>query len=485
MKKSLKKGISILTALALAFSPVVLEKAEKQVVAATIDDPVEIDLSDSWTEATLASDDSADWYKIVCPNTGVLTLSVMSYAYTQKYYLYSEEDLESSINAKTFYDASENNPETDKYSIITSPATYYVKVVDAAGKYKIKAGFKEYESEEGETTFDNPYSLSYDKEVKGVLTSSNSVDWYTFDVQESGTYTATFTAYGNMEMIISDEDNIQLNNGYASAYGSDEDPETVQIEQDLEVGKYYIKICDGIGAYKLKISSGESATPSPTSTAKPTYTFKPTYTTNPYSTKAPTTTQAPTTTTRPTIISTSATANAVKAVGESINDYTSQGFYVVTSSDSNNPTVSFRGPSNSILTRITIPKTITASNVTYTVTGIGDNAFGGCSNMMAVTINADIETIGSKAFYGCSSLTKMVIPASVKSIGKKAFFGCKKLKNIIIKTSKLTAKSVGNKAFGKTPKKAKVSVPKKKFKAYKKILVKKGINKKAKFKKLK
>ena len=65
----------------------------------------------------------------------------------------------------------------------------------------------------------------------------------------------------------------------------------------------------------------------------------------------------------------------------------------------------------------------------------------------------------------------------------KVFYGCKNLKNITIKTSKLTAKKVGSKAFKGIHKKAVIKVPKSKVKAYKTILKGKGIGKSAKVKK--
>ena len=66
----------------------------------------------------------------------------------------------------------------------------------------------------------------------------------------------------------------------------------------------------------------------------------------------------------------------------------------------------------------------------------------------------------------------------MKKIGKEAFSGCSKLKSITIKTSKLTTKSVGTKAFKGIYAKAVIKVPKKKA-AYKKMLRTKGIGKKA------
>ena len=55
----------------------------------------------------------------------------------------------------------------------------------------------------------------------------------------------------------------------------------------------------------------------------------------------------------------------------------------------------------------------------------------------------------------------------------------KKLKTIIIKTKKLTATSVGEKAFKGVYKKATVQVPASKLKDYMKLLVKKGLPKTA------
>ncbi len=138
---------------------------------------------------------------------------------------------------------------------------------------------------------------------------------------------------------------------------------------------------------------------------------------------------------------------------------------------------------------------------------VGKNAFYGCSKLKNLTIGKNVTTIGDKAFYKCTALTKVTIPSKVKTIGKsafegctkvtsitigknvnkigsKAFYGCSKLKTLTIKSTKLTTKKIGSKAFSKTPKSMTVKVPKKKFKAYKSMLIKRGVNKKAKFKKI-
>ena len=203
--------------------------------------------------------------------------------------------------------------------------------------------------------------------------------------------------------------------------------------------------------------------------------------------------------------------------------------YKVTKSDAKEGTVTYTKPSSNISGNITIPDTVTINGITYKITAIeanafknnkkitkvtignnivtiGKNAFMGCSKLTSVTIGKNVKTIGTSAFSGCSKLktlklgsslttisdkafykckllAKVTIPAKVSQIGKSAFYGCKKLKSITFKTTELTSKKVGSKAFKGTPKNAVVKVPKESLKTYKQFLVKKGIHKKAKIKK--
>lgn len=103
--------------------------------------------------------------------------------------------------------------------------------------------------------------------------------------------------------------------------------------------------------------------------------------------------------------------------------------------------------------KVTIPSTVTYQGRKYQVT-----------------------SIAAKAFRNNKKLKKVVIPSTVRKIGKQAFANCKKLKNITIKANKLTAKSIGSKAFKGINPKATIKVPKKKLKLYKKILRAKGVS---------
>lgn len=120
-------------------------------------------------------------------------------------------------------------------------------------------------------------------------------------------------------------------------------------------------------------------------------------------------------------------------------------------------TVSYEKPKNSKITSVNIPATVTVDGIKYKVTGIEKNAFKNCKKLKKATIGSNVTSIGSSAFYNC-----------------------KNLKNITIKTTKLTDKSVGSKAFKNINTKASIKVPKSKVNSYKKILKKKGITSKVK-----
>jgi hypothetical protein len=73
---------------------------------------------------------------------------------------------------------------------------------------------------------------------------------------------------------------------------------------------------------------------------------------------------------------------------------------------------------------ISIPETINTGGVTYSVTSIGDYAFGFNEGLTSVTIPNSVTSIGNWAFYYCGELTSVTIPNSVTSIGEGAFYEC-------------------------------------------------------------
>ena len=170
-------------------------------------------------------------------------------------------------------------------------------------------------------------------------------------------------------------------------------------------------------------------------------------------------------------------------------------YYNITNDTNKTVEVTFRGNyynaySNEYTGSVVIPENVTYNGTTYSVTGIGEYAFVGCSVtsitipnsvtsigryafaysdglkevhisdiaawcsigfgsadanplyyaknlylnnelVTALVIPNSVTSIGRYAFYGCTGLTSIVIPNSVTSIGSRAFYGCTGLKTVI------------------------------------------------------
>ncbi len=110
-------------------------------------------------------------------------------------------------------------------------------------------------------------------------------------------------------------------------------------------------------------------------------------------------------------------------------DFQSGDLYYNITSDT---TVEVTNGNYSDLTAATIPETVTYNGITYSVTGIRNEAFYDCYILASVTLPTSITRIGDGAFSGCSSLASITIPNSVTSIGDKAFVICSSLISVTL-----------------------------------------------------
>ena len=82
------------------------------------------------------------------------------------------------------------------------------------------------------------------------------------------------------------------------------------------------------------------------------------------------------------------------------------------------------------LESVVIPSEIRIGGHVYSVTSIGDYAFGWCDRLTHIEIPSSVTSIGKESFSFCSGLTSIEIPSSVTSIGNKAFSFCSGLTSI-------------------------------------------------------
>ena len=95
-------------------------------------------------------------------------------------------------------------------------------------------------------------------------------------------------------------------------------------------------------------------------------------------------------------------------------------------------TVEVTGEVRSVVSgRVEIPNTVTHKNKTYTVVGIGNNAFNGQKNMTQVVISKNIRYINSSAFAS-TGLTDVIIPGDNVRVNKHAFLSCNNLTTVTL-----------------------------------------------------
>lgn len=99
------------------------------------------------------------------------------------------------------------------------------------------------------------------------------------------------------------------------------------------------------------------------------------------------------------------------------------------------------------LTRITIPDSIER---------IGDTSFCNCSRLTDITIPDSVTVIGASAFRDCSRLKDIAIPGNVKSVGASAFWGCRRLAAVTVHNG---VKNIGDKAFAHCPNLTSITIP--------------------------
>ncbi len=66
------------------------------------------------------------------------------------------------------------------------------------------------------------------------------------------------------------------------------------------------------------------------------------------------------------------------------------------------------------------------------ITGIGEYAFRGMTQLESVSVPASVTFVGSEAFKMCTSLKEILLPDSITGIGMEAFFMCTALEKITL-----------------------------------------------------
>lgn len=106
-------------------------------------------------------------------------------------------------------------------------------------------------------------------------------------------------------------------------------------------------------------------------------------------------------------------------------DFYTDGFYYK-KTGANTVEVVNKGSGNTYSGNIYIPSSVYYNGTTYSVTGIGSQAFLSCSNLGTVSLSSTITYLGDRSFMR-SNISRIVIPSNVTSIKSYAFYDCTSL----------------------------------------------------------
>ena len=124
--------------------------------------------------------------------------------------------------------------------------------------------------------------------------------------------------------------------------------------------------------------------------------------------------------------------------------------------------------------KVSIPKSVAWNGIKYNVTSVGTRAFIKNKKIRNIVIPDSVRKIRHKAFYACPNVKKLTIGKNVSFMGAHAFCLNKKLEKIVFRGTKL--KQLRKPHVFIEVKHAKVYVPKRKYKAYKKMLSDYGLD---------
>ena len=96
------------------------------------------------------------------------------------------------------------------------------------------------------------------------------------------------------------------------------------------------------------------------------------------------------------------------------------------------------------------------TTIPHTVTALGDESFGGCTELTSINIPNSITEMGGYTFWGCTGLQSVVIPNSVNTLYDYVFFDCSQLTSVTIPNSVIY---IGESAFAECSKLPSITIP--------------------------
>ena len=220
---------------------------------------------------TLSDNNSVDWYKIVLPTSGLLTVKTQAGIERVTYYFFSGEDCDKQMEYRNVSWNSVSGYSNETSRVRLASGTYYLRVSkynnydgEYNGDYNIIATFESAGESFKEpigginNTFKTATAIALNTEYHGQLCQNDDKDYYKFELPVDAEVSITGTAY--MTWIYyylfnaAGEQIDKKNPSWDSALGCSQRTYTYQLEKGTY---YFVATRDGgnDGIYDFKISS--------------------------------------------------------------------------------------------------------------------------------------------------------------------------------------------------------------------------------------
>ena len=261
-----KRFLSILTTLVIVVGLVgILPVGAEDIV----NNKPELKTNGVWVNGYIGYDTEEkeyDYYPIIIPSTGKLTIDMQSFGDLNFYVLDTDYNcLWDSIVGTS--GGSPGDPENITFSDWFEKGTYYIRINESAfadqqGDYRVKASFISAKSNETEPndTYLLAQSVSNGSSITGTITlvKNDEYDYYKIHVNKKTEYNFYLSSFGLIAYFTLFDSNLSnITNTYGNAVHPDD---TKEFSYTLKKGTYYIRISSSSnGRYILKFNPPKSS----------------------------------------------------------------------------------------------------------------------------------------------------------------------------------------------------------------------------------
>lgn len=218
--------------------------------------------TNNWVKGTLSQAGEVDFYNVTLPKSGFLTLTYQGWSVRDSKIEFVDEDMVNLIFWSDVWDSSDTHPKTISQELILEAGTYRIKIYSGIGRigdYRLKTSFKAANNQEKEpnNSFESAGTLKANTWCNGLISETDRCDFYKITVPFKQKIKITYTAK-IMDSYMELWDGEYLLKYSEVVWGaSEQSPKTIEYEETLDKGTYYIKVyphTNRSGRYQLKFT---------------------------------------------------------------------------------------------------------------------------------------------------------------------------------------------------------------------------------------